>query len=118
MAFEVQEKEWSCGAAALRYCLSLLGRTVTEKAVRKASGTGHMHGTNEDGLVRAARKFGCTAVPRRFRDFGHASRALLSYLKKDQPCILSVDDEDHWIVVGQGKIKRGRSARAHGILQA
>ena len=34
MAFEQQHKEWSCGAAALRYALTFLGKSVEERDLR------------------------------------------------------------------------------------
>jgi len=98
MAFEQQDKEYSCGAAALRYALTFLGKTVQEKDVRKASET-TFWGTDEDGIVKAARRYGCETVMRNYRHFPAAFRSLIRYVQSGQPCILCVDDWMHWVAV-------------------
>ncbi len=98
MAFEQQDKEYSCGAAALRYALTFLGKTVEEKDVRKASQT-TFWGTDESGIVKAARRYGCEAVMRNYRRFPAAFRSLIRYVQNGQPCILCVDNWMHWVAV-------------------
>ena len=41
MPFRQQDKDYSCGAAALRYALTFLGRNVGEKDLRRASLPGY-----------------------------------------------------------------------------
>lgn len=98
MAFEQQDKEYSCGAAALRYALTFLGKTVEEKAVRKASQT-TPGGTDESGIVKAAKRYDCEAVVRNYRQFSTAFRSLMRYVQGGQPCILCVDGWTHWVAV-------------------
>jgi hypothetical protein len=98
MAFEQQDKEYSCGAAALRYALTFLGKTVDEKDVRKASQT-TFWGTDEDGIAKAARRYGCEAVMRNYRRFPAAYRSLIRYVQNGQPCVLCVDHWMHWVAV-------------------
>lgn len=98
MAFEQQDKEYSCGAAALRYALTFLGRTVDEKELRKASQTTSW-GTDESGIAKAARRFGCEVVMRNYRRYPAAFRSLIRYVQSGQPCILCVDQWMHWVAV-------------------
>ena len=98
MAFEQQHKDYSCGAAALRYALTFLGRNVEEKDLRRASQT-TFWGTDESGIVKAARHHGCEAVIRNYRRFQAAFRSLIRYVQNGQPCILCVDDWMHWVAV-------------------
>lgn len=99
MAFQKQDKIYSCGAASLRYALTFLGKTVEEKDLRKASRTTFWRGTDESGIAKAARRYGCEAVMRNFRSFRTAFRALIRYAQNGQPCILCVDKWMHWVAV-------------------
>ncbi len=98
MAFEQQHKDYSCGAAALHYALTFLGKSVGEKELRKASQT-TFWGTDEGGIVKAARRHGCEAVVRNYRRFSPAFRSLMRYVQSGQPCILCVDKWMHWVAV-------------------
>ena len=40
MAFTQQDKDYSCGAAALKYALTFLGKNVGEQELRRASRRG------------------------------------------------------------------------------
>lgn len=99
MAFSKQDKEYSCGAASLRYALTFLGKTVEEKDLRKASQTTFWNGTDESGLAKAASRHGCEAVMRNYRRFPTAFRSLVRYVQNGQPCILCVDNWMHWVAV-------------------
>jgi hypothetical protein len=98
MAFEQQDKEYSCGAAALRYALTFLGKTVEERDVRRASQT-TFWGTDEGGIAKAARRYGCEVVMRNYRRFPAAFQSLIRYVQSGQPCVLCVDKWMHWVAV-------------------
>ena len=98
MAFEQQHKDYSCGAAALRYALTFLGKSVEERDLRRASQT-TFWGTDEGGIAKAARRYGCEAVLRNYRRFPAAFRSLMRYAQSGQPCILCVDNWMHWVAV-------------------
>lgn len=98
MAFQQQQADYSCGAAALRYALTFLGRDVGERDLRRASRT-TFWGTDEGGLVTAARRHGCEAVVRNYRRFSTAFRSLTRYVQNGQPCVLCVDRWMHWVAV-------------------
>jgi hypothetical protein len=98
MSFHKQDKEYSCGAASLRYALTFLGKTVEEKDLRKASRT-TANGTDESRLAKAAWRYGCEATLRNYRRFPAAFRSLTRYVQNGQPCILCVDNWMHWVTV-------------------
>ena len=98
MAFKQQDKNYSCGAAALRYALTFLGKSVDEKDLRRATLT-TARGTDEQGIVKAAGSHGCEAVIRNYRRFPTAFRSLMRYVQNGQPCILCVDHWTHWVAV-------------------
>ncbi len=98
MAFRRQRTSYSCGAASLRYALTFLGQTVDEKDLVRVSRT-TPRGIDEEGIARAARRFGCVAVMRSFRSFTVAYRHLMRYVQSGQPCILCVDGWKHWVTV-------------------
>jgi len=106
MAFEQQDKEYSCGAAALRYALTFLGKQVEERDVRRASQT-TFWGTDEGGIAKAARRYGCEVVMRNYRRFPAAFRSLIRYVQNGQPCVLCVDNWMHWVAVA--------GANRHGV---
>lgn len=99
MAFSQQDKDYSCGAASLRYALTFLGKTVEEKDLRKASQTTFWNGTDEGGIAKAASRYGCEAIMRSYRRFPAAFRSLIRYVQSGQPCILCVDNWMHWVAV-------------------
>jgi len=107
MAFERQDKDYSCGAASLRYALTFLGKSVDEKDLRRASQTTFWRGTDEGGIAKAARRYGCEAVMRNYRRFPAAFRSLMRYVQNGQPCILCVDNWMHWVAVA--------GANRHGV---
>jgi hypothetical protein len=96
MAFSKQKTKYSCGAASLRYALTFLGLTTDEGTLRTATRT-TAKGTDEDGIARAARRYGCVAVMRSFRTFPVAYRHLMRYVQSGQPCVLCVDKWKHWV---------------------
>ena len=98
MGFSQQDKDYSCGAAALRYALTFLGKNVGEKELRQASQT-TFWGTDEGGIVKAARRYACETVVRNYRHFPAAFRSLMRYVQNGQPCILCVDGWTHWVAV-------------------
>jgi hypothetical protein len=99
VSFQKQDKDYSCGAASLRYALTFLGKTVDEKDLRRASQTTFWHGTDESGIAKAARRYGCEAILRNYRRFPTALRSLVRYVQSGQPCILCVDNWMHWVAV-------------------
>jgi hypothetical protein len=105
VSFKKQKTRYSCGAASPKYALTFLGQTVGEKELLKASGT-TARGIDENGIVRAARRYGCVAVMRSFRSFPVAYRHLIRYVQSGQPSILCVDNWKHWVTAAGGS-RRG-----------
>ncbi len=93
-----QEKPYSCGAAALVNVCTALGMDVTEAKVRELAGTNET-GTGEQGIIDAAHALG---LVEKVRTTGAASRSwtqLRADLVAGHPCILCVDQWDHWVAL-------------------
>lgn len=99
MSFYPQPNKYQCGPFALKYALVALGIFKNEKSIARIAGSTWWAGTTEIGLARAARNFDCE-----LRHFHNSNplKALLMlnrYLDKGIPCILSVDNWEHWFSV-------------------
>lgn len=109
MGLYPQPNKWTCGPFALKHALIMMGMFVDETRISRIAGTHWWSGTDEIKLAKAARAFDCDMKLIRRRDPEFARKLLLSYLKKKRPCIICVDQWDHWITVVNGE--RGRSGR-------
>lgn len=98
MSFKRQRNKSSCGPASLRYACTFLGITADEDEIGRAAGITR-YGVDENGIARAAKRYGCAAVMRMFRSFPVAFRHLMRYVQSGQPCILCVDSWKHWVTV-------------------
>jgi hypothetical protein len=109
MGFYPQPNKWTCGPFALKHALIMLGTFVDELKIARIAGTHWWSGTDEIKLARAARAFYTDMKLIRRRDPEFARKALLGYIKKNRPCIICVDQWNHWITVVNGE--RGRHGR-------
>lgn len=117
VSFETQERPWSCGLAALRYCCSLLGsglrhnRELQEDDIRRRAAKSRWRvfrdGMSEEDLRRAGNRLGLRL---RFHRFFERSPArvideLRRATRRHHPCLVCVhDDSDaffHWICVAR-----------------
>ena len=94
---QFQERLFSCGPAAVRAALYVLGHNnISEATLRRRAGT-TPEGTNEQGLMRAIRSF--NHKPKEYQS--ESRRASWSWLKtclsKGKPVLLCVDQWDHWV---------------------
>lgn len=92
-----QSRPWSCGPAALVNAARALGRRVTEGRVRRLSGSTETVGTDEHGLMVAARELGFSAVPHHSRDAATSWAFVRSNVLDGRPCLLCVDTWGHWV---------------------
>ena len=99
MSFYPQPFKYQCGPFALKYALVMLGRFESEKIIAKKAGSNWWYGTDEIGLEKAAKYFGCKMKYFRRETGADAIKALTQHLRKGYPCILGVDDWGHWITV-------------------
>lgn len=90
-----QLRHWSCGAAALVNAVLALGRSTSEGRVRKLAGT-TQEGTDEHGLMEAARALGLTATPTSSADSAAAWAFVRASLLDGRPCLLCIDGWGHW----------------------
>lgn len=92
-----------CGPCSLSACLFILGIPATQRQLAKAAGrpvSVFVHGVDEGGLRRAARKFGVRSefVIMKAREEGRLfARAIRSHLRFGNPVILLSRDFEHWI---------------------
>lgn len=94
-----QEKSYSCGAFALKNCLSIFNIERSESTIRKHCST-TKEGTNEIGLIKTIEYYNLgykiiySINPRSFK------RRLI------YPAIVLSDNLDHWICVLNTKYKK------------
>ena len=94
-----QSRKYSCGPAALRAALHMLGRRVTERALIKHARTTPHSGTDEAGIVRAIEHYGLVPTPRLVRGAGQAWRWVRRQLGQGRPVLLCTDKWSHWVCV-------------------
>lgn len=97
MGFYPQPNLWQCGPFALKHALVTLGILADELEITKIAGTRWWAGTDEFQLAKAARRFGCDLRLIRRYDPEKARRELISYLRRDIPVLLCVQEWEHWI---------------------
>jgi hypothetical protein len=93
-----QPNKWQCGPFALKHGLLVHGILAPEYAISRAAGT-TWHGTDEGRLARAARRYGCDLLMIRRMDPNRARRELVAYLRRGIPCLLCIDQWDHWVTL-------------------
>jgi hypothetical protein len=99
MSFYPQPNSYTCGPFALKYALVMLGIFKNEREIGKAAGVTWWAGTDEIGLARAAKKYNCQMKYFRESRGKNALEVLNKKLKKGYPCILSVENWEHWLTV-------------------
>lgn len=99
MSFYPQPYKYQCGPFALKYALVMLGRFENEREIGKKAGSTWWYGTDEIGLAKAAALLGCKMDYFQTGDKDKAAEVLIDELKHGLPCILSVDNWEHWFTV-------------------
>lgn len=99
MSFYPQPNKYQCGPFALKYALVMLGIFKDEDEIGITAGSTWWAGTDEIGLSRAARRYKCKMKHFQSSNPTDAKRALNQLLKKRIPCILSVNNWEHWLTV-------------------
>lgn len=99
MSFYPQPYKYQCGPFALKYSLVMLGQFKNEKEIGRKAGSTWWYGTDEIGLAKAARSYNCKMKYFRRESKDDALKALINHLKRGYPCILSVDNWEHWFTV-------------------
>jgi len=99
MSFYPQPNKYQCGPFALKYALVMLGIFKDEDEIGITAGSTWWAGTDEIGLSRAARRYNCGMKHFQSSNPVDAKRALNQLLKKRIPCILSVNNWEHWLTV-------------------
>lgn len=98
MGIYKQPGKWECGPFALKHALLMHGILASEWEIGRLAGTSPA-GTDEAQLELAARHFGCELPTIRKHEAQTARRELIAVLRKRIPCLLCVDEWDHWVTV-------------------
>lgn len=98
MGIYQQPNRWQCGPFALKHALLVHGILVPEQEISRAAGT-TWRGTDEHGLDRAARKYGCDLQMIRRQDAEKARKELVRFLRRDTPCLICIEEWGHWVTV-------------------
>lgn len=94
---KLQERKYSCGAAAVRAALYTLGhKKLSEAAIRKRSGT-TPEGTDEEGIIKAIESYGHRAKEYEFSSAKEAWNWLKGTLGHGRPVLICSDEWRHWI---------------------
>lgn len=96
MGIYEQPNKWQCGPFALKHALLVRGVVASEWEIGRVAGTTPL-GTDEEQLERAARHYGCELPTVRKHEAHEARRELVRYLRDGLPCLLCVDQWDHWV---------------------
>jgi len=99
MSFYPQPYKYQCGPFALKYALVMLGQFRNEREIGKKAGSNWWYGTDEIGLAKAAKNYNCNMKYFRRETSKEALKVLTHHLKQGYPCILSVDDWEHWFTI-------------------
>lgn len=94
-----QDLSYSCGPAALVNAIRCFGRRVAERRVRGLASCTEDSGTDEDGLIAAARELGYTAASHWSADQTAAWSFVRANVLDGKPCLLCIDSWGHWVTV-------------------
>lgn len=98
MGIYQQPNTWQCGPFALKHALLVHGIMTSEGEITRAAGA-TWHGADDRQLAKAARRYGCELQMVRKLDPERARRELVGYLRKGIPCLLCIDEWNHWVTV-------------------
>jgi len=99
MSFYPQPNKYQCGPFALKYALVMLGKFESERVIAKKAGSNWWRGTDEIGLAKAAKSYDCKMKYFRRETGPDGVKVLIQHLKRGYPCVLSVDNWEHWLTV-------------------
>ncbi|MCF8262807.1 MAG: hypothetical protein K9J12_18655 [Melioribacteraceae bacterium] len=99
MSLYPQPDKYRCGPFALKYALVMLGIFKHEDQISILAGSTWWAGTDEIGLAKAAKKFKCKMKYLQSDIPEEAKHLLDAELNAGFPCILSVDNWEHWCTV-------------------
>jgi len=95
---EYQQRNYSCGPAAVRAALYVLGHSVQEATIRKWAKT-TPEGTDEHGIMRAIHQYGHGTTEFQSDLIGKSWEWLRSSLRRGRPVLICVKQWNHWETV-------------------
>lgn len=90
-----QADTYSCGVVAVQNALEAVGRRISEKEIRRHSGTTPEHGTTHLGLQNALERLG-HEYEEVFTSFDAAYAKLHAHLQKGGAACISTQKDQHW----------------------
>lgn len=100
MQYKYQLNNWSCGLLSVHNSLLTFGLNVDLKEIKRLAQANHRDGTSKRGIIRAVHGLGAQATVYQTRNQEYAWRWLRRSIQS-WPCILLLDDTEHWgTVVG------------------
>lgn len=94
---ELQERAYSCGPAAIRSALYVLGHTVREATIRRWARTTPQDGTDEKGVMRAVHHYNHKTKEYQSESSRKSWQWLKYTLGEGKPVLLCVDSWNHWV---------------------
>jgi ABC-type bacteriocin/lantibiotic exporter with double-glycine peptidase domain len=95
---ERQERQYSCGPAAIRAALYMLGRKVTEAKVRKVAGT-TTGGSDEKDMIRAIHYYGYNVTEINSTTKKESWAKIKYQIGRGRPIILCINGWSHWVCI-------------------
>ena len=104
--FLKQSTSFSCGATALKNCLTALGIVSSEETIREQAGTTKAKGTSPEGLKKAIKYYDCEYDEIKTENPSAFLVRLARGLKKGKVFIVLTDHEEHWISLIEYKARK------------
>ena len=94
---EFQQRAYTCGPAAVRAVLYVLGHNVLEATIRKWARTTPQDGTDEKGIIRAVQRYKHKTKEYQSESSRKSWHWLKTALGRGRPVLLCVDGWGHWV---------------------
>lgn len=98
MKYHKQETRFSCGASSLRNAFKHLGKTISERTIRKLAGT-TKDGTSEKGLMEVLDHYNLNYKEIYSKSKEYFRSKLIASLREGNVCIVLIESLNHWIAV-------------------
>jgi ABC-type bacteriocin/lantibiotic exporter with double-glycine peptidase domain len=96
----LQSTQYTCGPASVVNALLALGDdSGTERDLDTATGCDPIKGTQANGLKRGLKVWGDRSRPSTYKSRSAAWRGLLSAIRAGDPCVVVVEQGEHWATV-------------------
>lgn len=94
-----QDTSFSCGPSSLVNAIRVFGKRVSERRIRTLASCSEDEGTDEAGLISAARSLKFTASTHWSSDQTAAWSFIRANVMDGRPCLICIDQWQHWVTV-------------------